>query len=187
MSWEDPIAALMAECASTMAADAADYGGPVAPHVMGLKRGFEHGAPPRYVWVPSRGREDKTPVSRAVEEVPQIASFHQHFEIHCWGSSYAQTWAMVNNAYRAVSHALCADCRFENARWAHPSEAQNQKGELYVIELSVLVPIIDAYVDLTDLADPEAENVMPTSIEGSSSLTDDLSIDGEAGPDIDTD
>jgi hypothetical protein len=187
VSWEDPIEALMNECATVLAADAADIGGRVAEHAFGLKRTKEHGAPPKYVWVPTRAREDKTPVSRTVTEVPQVASFHRHFEVHCWGATHAQKWAMVSNVYRRIVTICGADARFENGRDEHPSQAWNQAGEVFVLEMSLLVPIIDAYVGLTGLADPESENVMPTSIVGQTYLSPDTETDGEAGPLVDTD
>lgn len=187
MSWENPIRALMNECEAALALDAADVGGRVAEHVYGKKGLAGHGTAPRYVWLPTRAREEKTGVTQAVTDVPQVASFHQHFEIHCWGANDAQMWAMVNNVIRAVDKALAADCRFENGRDAHPSEAWNQSGELYIVELSVLVPIVDAYIGLTDLEDPESENVLPTAGTAVAYLTDDLEVDGEAGPAIDVD
>ncbi len=177
----------MVECETALAADAADVGGRVATHAFGAKRLSEHGTYPRYVWFPTRGREDKTPVSRTVTEVPQVASFHRHFEVHCWGATHAQKWAMVNNVYRAIFAACGADGRFENGRDAHPSESQNQAGELFILEMSLKVPIIDAYVGLTDLDDPESENVLPTAGTAVAYLTDDLEVDGEAGPAIDVD
>ncbi|MGL4442650.1 MAG: hypothetical protein ACRCU1_03425 [Alsobacter sp.] len=187
MSWQDPIEALMLETEASLAVDADDVGGRVASHAFGLKHTKEHGAPPKYVWVPTRAREDKTPVSRTVTEVPQIASFHRHFEVHCWGASHAQKWAMVQNAWRAISHLCGADIRFENGRELHPSEAWNQAGEVFILEMSLKVPIIDAYVGLTDLDDPESEAVQPIAGEAVTSLTDDLEVDGEAGPPIDVD
>lgn len=187
MSWEDPIRALATECEALLAADADDVGGVVAAHAFGMRETKAATAPPRYVWIPTRAPAQKSAVAQAVDDVKQIASFRQHFEIHCWGSTYAQAWAMVNNVVRAVDQAVAVDAQFQNARWAHPSEAWNQKGELYILELSLMVPIVDAYIQLTNLADPQSENILPEAGTAVAYLTSDLTVDGEAGPAIDID
>lgn len=186
MSWEDPIVALAADCQSILAAEAAVVGGEVATHGYGMRDLKALTKPPRYVWVPTRAKENKMAVSRQVLEVPQIMTFRQNLELHCWAKTYSQCWALVTNAIWAADKSARADIRFENGRWAHPSEAWNQLGELYILELSLLVPVVDAYVNLGTLPDLASEQILPVAYQGLTYNTDDLDVDGEPGPIIST-
>lgn len=189
MSFEFPIQALATYCETFLATKATEEDPDETPagHEFGKRGLAAHGKAPRYVWIPTRSRETKAGTGRQVTEVQTLASHHHHFEIHCWGQTYAQTWAMVNNIYLALDDAAKVDCRHENGRWAHPSEAWNQSGELYILEMSLRSPMLAQYVNLSTLADPASDQVLPTTYTGQTQSTDDLEVDGEAGPLVDTD
>lgn len=179
MAFENPIRAVKDACEAFLLAEGTTSGGTIATHGYGLRALKEHTKPPRYVWVPSRGREQKEALARGAEEARQLFAFRQHFEVHCWGATDHQTWALVNNVLMALDDATKADLRLENMRWAHPSEAWNQLGELYILECSLLVPTVEFYVNLETLADPSGDYVEPEAYTGALMSTDDLDVDGE--------
>ena len=141
---------------------------------------MQHGAPPRYVWIPTDIRDRDDSPTREVDEYRSLFVLPALVEVHCWGSSYAQAWALLTNLCKACNDAVKADLQIEQARHINPSKSQNQNGEVIAITLSVKVPIIDAYVNLTTLADPEPTTVLPIDITGDLQITDDLEDDGES-------
>lgn len=174
MSFEHPIEALMNEVSAAMVAE-----GMTVEHILGAKL-EQHGAPPRYVWIPTDIRDRSDSPTREVDEYRTLFVQNALVEVHCWGSSYAQAWALLTNLCKACNDAVKADLEIEQARHINPSKSQNQNGEVIAITLSVKVPLIDAYVDIETLADPEPETVLPIDIVGDIQTTDDLEDDGES-------
>ena len=175
MAFEHPIEALMTEVASAMSDQ-----GLIVEHVLG-ERGLEaHGAPPRYVWIPTDIRDRSDSPTREVDECRTLFVQNALVEVHCWGTTFAQAWALLTNLCKACNDAVRADLEIEQARHIRPAKAWNQDGEIIAITLSVKVPMIDAYVDILTLADPSAETVLPTEITGDIQYATDVDTDGES-------
>lgn len=174
MAFEHPIEALKTAVASAMSDE-----GLTVTHVMG-ERGLEaHGAPPRYVWIPTDLRDRGESPTREVNEYRSLFVINALVEVHCWGTSYAQAWAMLTNLCKACNDQERADLDIENARHLRPGKAWNQLGEVIVVTLSAKVPLIDTYVDLDALPDVEPTTVLPTSISGVIEHAEDIDEDGE--------
>lgn len=141
-----PLATLQAAVVADLAASALAVGAVAVPHLFGAKGKEELGAPPRYVWIPSRTREQKATTTRAVDAPRALYTTAEYAEIHCWGTTFAQAHALRNNVIRALK-ANAGAIRIENAEWVRPAEAWNQSGELYVLEFSTDVPAFDQYTD----------------------------------------
>lgn len=156
-------------------------------HKFGRKYDFAHGAPPRYVWVPVGGREQVDTHSPKVDEHRMLFAFREHFHVGCWGRSYAECWAMANNLAKAVNADTFVDARMVRTTWERASEAWNQKGELLVVEMSLAVPLIDAWCEPAE--EPTYEDVptvLPTGIEADVQQTDDPDDIGETAVVINT-
>ncbi len=151
--------------------------------LLGHKHLTANGIPPRVVWVPSRDRETKQTVHRSESEFRTLATERLHFELHCWGTSWAQAWALRHNQRWAIYQEIQAEGRFENGRWAHPSEAWNQKGELYILEMSFPASVFDAWVDVSALTEPETDTFFAARVTTDIyDVADTAEADGELGP-----
>lgn len=171
-----PLQALATEVEAALLVDAeAVEQTAVAAHYFGAVHREQLGAAPRYVWVPTRTREQKPIASRAVDEVKPLMSSTEYVEIDCWGSTFAQAWAMRNNLLRALKDAV-AMVRIENGEWVRPTAALNQSGELYRLEVSLSVPTIDQYTNLDDMTYPAESTVVPTVISGVFQIASDLEV-----------
>jgi len=172
---EFPLQALATEVEAALHTAADVLGSTVAPHHFGERFRFELGESPRYVWVPTRTREQKPTASRAVDEPRALMSSQEYVEIDCWGTTFAQAWAMRQNVLRAL-HAVDARLRIENGSWVRPSEGANQAGELYRLEVSLGVPTFDHYVSLDDGTYPAESTVVVEEVEGLLQLTADVDV-----------
>ena len=150
-------------------------------HHIGEKFDAALGRPPRYVWVPLRGRPDReSPQTPAVDQHRALFYMREHFHVGCWGRDLDEAWALAQNLVNAVQDQEAADVQPEGSAWERPGGAWNQKGELLVLEMSVRVPFIRAYVQLTETPDLEdVATVVPTVIEADMKQVDDLVSDGE--------
>lgn len=172
MSFSFPIEALKDEVASVMSAAGIDV-----PHLFGESAVNVHGAAPRYVWVPTRSADKNETPTRSVQEYRTLFVTREHCEIHCWGATYAQAWALRQNVIKALHDAAGVDVQLEGAsRWEGPGESWNQSGELYVLEVSLECPVVDAWVDVQTLPD-----VAPDTAE-----VDGLVLDEYQSPDLST-
>lgn len=155
MSFQFPIEALKDEVASVMSS-----AGVSVPHLFGGASESALGSAPRYVWIPGRSSDRNDTPTRATQEYRTIYATREHCEIHCWGRTYAQTWALRQNIIKALHDVAGVDVQLEAAsRWERPGEAWNQSGELYILEVSLDVPVIDAWVDVQTLPDVAPDTV----------------------------
>lgn len=174
-----PITALKTAVETMLAADAGASA--VAPHFFGSKYLEQNDAPPRYVWVPTRSREVKPTLTRAVDEPVVLASDAEQFQVWCWGQSFDQAWAMRHNLRRAVQKlAKSPNTRNEGGEWRRPSAAWNQLGEIYIVELSLTVPVFDQPIDIGALTYPNEHTVEISQIDGDVRVTTDLDDEGES-------
>lgn len=149
-----------------------------APHLFGKHATDDHQAAPRYVWIPTRTRErNETPV-RMTEEIRAIAAVREHCFIECWGETYRQACALRNNVLVAIHRSVRADGRVENGEWV-PNEI-NHYGFCYRLEVSMGTPIVDAFVNLTTLADPQQSTATIGGFEGSINVAPDTEHDGDS-------
>lgn len=175
---EFPIEALMVAVVAALSADAASVGADAVDHYLGERETAALLAPPRYVWIPTRTREQNQTKSRTVNDPRSLFSTQEYVQVHCWGETFAQAFAMRNNLLRAVQHQIPMGVRIENADWMRPGTAWNQSGELYVVEFSFGVPVFDAYTD-PFTGEYAAENTVDVDVvEGELSLVDDVAVAG---------
>lgn len=156
--------------------------GITTPHSVGARHLKANSSPPRYVWVPHRTAERKQPAARAVDEHRSILSNAEYFVVHCWGRNYAEAWALRQNVAKALHDCARADLRLESGQWTRPGESWNQHGEVYTMELSIVVPVFDTFVTIQESAD-EAPAYEPQS----TAVIDDSGWTLFSSPDTDTD
>ncbi len=172
--FEYPVEALRAEVVALL--DREDV-----PHLMGERELKTNRAAPYYVWVPTRWTEGKETASPGVEEYRGIVPIREHFDIHCRGRSLRQTAAMARNVVKAMRDSAFADISLDNAKWVDPRAAWNQDGEALVLSCNLQVDILDAFIDIDDLLDPEQSTVVVEAVEGDVEKSDDINADGEHG------
>src|SRR5574338_35249 len=124
MAFEHPIEALMNAVAADMDAE-----GLVVEHVLGERGLAALGAPPRYVWIPTDIRDRSDSPTREVDEYRTLFVQNVLVEVHCWGATYAQAWALLTTLCKACNDAERADLEIEQARHIGASKAWNQHGE----------------------------------------------------------
>lgn len=173
--FEFPLLVLMNEVAAQMAA-----AGVAVDHVFGVAEKSAHGRPPRYVWVPTRSRDRNATPVRAVDELRSIFASQEHCEVYCFGQNFHQAWALRQNLLKCLNDAAAADIEIESGRWERPAGALNQDGELYVLEFSMNVPVVDGYVPPTTLLEPVASTFIPARIEADIQLSASVDENGEA-------
>lgn len=167
------------EAVMTEAAAYLTTAGDTTPHVMGERRKAELTAPPRYVWVPGRTRDSRDTPTRQVIEHRAIFANAEHFHVHCWGGSFAEAWALRNNVLVALRDACKADMKIENGQWIRPAEGWNQAGEVYALEISLVVPVVDGVVSLDALTVPEPSTFLADPSTGAAYSSPDTDTDGE--------
>lgn len=153
--------------------------GDTTEHSFGARQLAALKAPPRYVWIPTRSRDRGDPVTSKTEELRSLGNIRESFEIHCWGTTFAQAWALRQNVLKAIHDSVAADVQPDAGQWIDPSKAWNQRGEVYVIELSLMAPIQDAFVDLSTLEQPEQATELLTSSVSEAYHSPDTDTDGE--------
>lgn len=161
-TWQHPLEALKA----AVEVQLATVGGAQPRHFVGGQYVFGNHKAPRYVWIPSKGRESEAFATRTEQVVDMTAALEDRFMVACWGRTFAEAWAMANNVYRAMRIELEGDLTGLQYEWVRPGEAANQSGELVVLEASMGIPFVDAFIDLDPAAtEPEQPTVLPTGIE----------------------
>jgi hypothetical protein len=142
-----------------------------------------HGSPPRYVWVPTRMRDEKKLVTtRLGDGETRVLFASDHLvEIDCWGVSDHQAWAMACNVINACYQIRRASMKLESGEWVRPKEAHNQRGELFRLEISLDVPVGEGFISLTDLLVPVVETFIPARIETDIYHSPSINEDGEFG------
>jgi hypothetical protein len=182
-TWEYPLEALKAAAETALTV----VGGATPTHYVGRRFVYGNHDCPRYVWIPSKGRESNDFSTRSTEEVDMTAVLEDKFLVACWGRSLAEAWAMANNVHRAIRLEIEGDQKPLQYEWVRPGEAHNQRGELVVLEYTWGIPFIDAYVDLDpEATEPEQPTVLPTGIEADVQQTDDPDDIGETAVVINT-
>lgn len=153
--------------------------GDTTPHTFGERGIAALGSAPRYVWVPTRTRDKNTTPTAKTEELRSIGQVREHVEVHCWGTSFRQAFALRNNLLVAVHRSVAVSAQIEGGQWIDPAQAWNQSGEVYVLELSLESPIADAFVDLTTLEQPEQSTELLTAADVDAYQSPDGDTDGE--------
>lgn len=119
----------------------------------------ENGSPPRVTWVPSDdewGAPQKRPRA-GYASGRSLATCMAGVDLHCWGDTPADTWALVRAVVRSlVTHLGGADAvsRIRRGRWIAVTGAMT-RGEAYVLSIAVAL-------DVPALPDPPARTT-PTS------------------------
>lgn len=163
MSWEFPVTALQVEVAALMAASGVSSLAAV-PHYVGGKYLATNQRAPYFVWVPTRGRARQPTVARTVEEHRTVLAARHYIDVHCAGRTYDQAAALAQNLIKAAKDAARVDIQVETMRWVDAGGAYNQDGETLVVELELGAPFIDAWVDVSTLADPAVATVDPDAM-----------------------
>lgn len=148
-------------------------------HVIGERGRANLGKPPRYVWVPTRGRKEPARMTPNVTEYRTLFGCLDEVEIDCWGVSFDQADAMAQNALKAIYDNEVVSADLEGYAWHRPSSGIVQSGECLTLTVSINRPFVDVYVPLDTLAEDEAPTVVPARIEGDLYLTDSVDADGE--------
>lgn len=161
--------------------------GDEVPHYLGEAARSLNADAPRYVWVPTRTRERGDTDVRPIDEARSLAVQQEHVEIDCWGRDDAEAWAMRCNVWNALHAAFAADLMFEDGQWVRPGAALTQRGELYRLEVSILVPIAEGYIALAGLEAPAPELFTVEGFEGWIHRSPDTDTDGELGLTVDSD
>lgn len=175
MSFQFPLEALKNEVVAVMTA-----AGIEVPHLFGGANESALGSAPRYVWVPGRSSDRNETPTRSTQQYRTLYATREHCEIHCWGRSFDQTWALRQNVIKALHDVASVDVQLEAAsRWERPGEAWNQSGELYILEISLDVPVIDAWVDVVTLPDVAPDTVVAGGVELDEYQSPDLATDGD--------
>lgn len=176
-----PIETLKTSVETFLATEATAVGDTAAPHRFGKRYLEEASDCPLYVWVPARTKQVMTTSTRAIAEPRALAADAEQVQIYCWGSSFAHTWAMRHNVRRACHHVVGAsNIRSDGGEWKNPGAAWTQRGELYVLELSVTVPIFDQYIELSGLTYPAEKTATIAVVQGDIRSTTDLAAPGES-------
>ena len=153
--------------------------GDTVPHVYGLAAREALGAAPRYVWVPTRTRDRGDTPTQPIDRTRELFSQREHLEIDCWGRTDAEAWAMRCNVCNALDVAYQADLQFEDGQWVRPGGAHNQSGELYRLEMSITVPIVEGYIALADLLVPQPDTFIVEGVEARIFKSPATDVDGE--------
>lgn len=148
------------------------------PHHFGTKHLFAHKHPPLFVWVPLRIRERGGAVLRTMTEYRTLFGFRTHFNVYIWGANYDHAAALMECVVKAAFDATHAELAIEGGDWFNPSAANMQRGERLRIELSLVTPLADRYLDpailngavteetAAPIPEPEPPTVIPTRVEG---------------------
>lgn len=159
-----------------------DDAGIATPHTFGERHLAANAAPPRYVWVPSvtLTRREVATRNTSIDHRP-IASTVERCELHCWGQTFAQAWALRCNAWVAIRRLGMADVTIENGQWIRPGTGWNQAGEVYVLAFSLVVPTLDVLVDpgASPLWVPGTDGIVPVDVLGSTELRPEADVPGE--------
>lgn len=119
----------------------------------------EHASPPRVIWVPGDdewGAAQKRPRG-GYASGKSLATCHAGVDLHCWGATRPDTWALVRAVVRSlVTHlgGAAEVCRIRRGRWIAVTGAATH-GEAYVLSIAVAM-------DVPALPDPPATTT-PTS------------------------
>jgi len=119
----------------------------------------EFGSPPRVIWVPSED-EWAAPQKRpraGYATGHNLATCFAGVDLHCWGATRTDTWALVRAIVRSlVTHLGGADAvsRIRRGRWIAVTGVMTC-GEAYVMSIAVAL-------DVPALPDPPAKTT-PTS------------------------
>jgi hypothetical protein len=100
-----------------------------------------NGAPPRYVWVPTRDTIEGAGNSGAFAgRTPRaLLTRYAGLDCHVWGTDLAATQAMVHAVLAATHETLGADAQYGGVRW--DPEGINDNGTLAIVSIAVPIPI----------------------------------------------
>lgn len=155
--------------------------GDTTPHAFGERYIAANVAAPRYVWIPSATVTRKEIATRTRDDFRPIVSSIERVEVHCWGKSFKQAWALRCNALVAMKRLAQADLVLESGDWIRPGTGWNQSGEVYVLVCSLVVPTIDVVVDPSAavIEIPATDGVVPTGYETGVYVSQVPNVDGE--------
>ena len=176
MDFEFPVEALMVAVRGELSAAVAETETD-ATHLFGEEYRAAHGDCPRYVWVPGRTRDKNDTPTRQVEELRSLHVLREHFEVDCWGLTWAHAWALRTNLFVAMNRQAAIDVTPEGGEWV-PS-AHGHRGRCYRFEGSLMVPVIDGYVSYQALLVPEPSYVEIETIEADIYASPNVETDGE--------
>lgn len=181
-----PVLALMQEVQAKMQEQ-----GFTVPHLFGAKHQTAHGAPPRYVWVPTRIQPSDAISTRGADQFRTLFAYRAQFVVDVWGVDFVQANALMETLFVALHHSAFVNVELDGGTWARPGQAYNQYGEVLAIEGSLGVPIADRWFDpalingaadpmnVPTIPEPERPTVIPELINADLHLTEDAEEDGE--------
>lgn len=177
MSFEYPIEALKTEVEGLLSA-----AGDTVAHLFGARFIETTKAAPYYIWIPMGASPiGKAAATRAVDEDRTLFLVREDFTVVVRGRSFAEVFAMRTNLMRALQMSAFVDITPQASKWVRPGAGFNQDGEAFELQCSLAVPMVDAFVDLSTLADPVVDTIIPSTIEGTLELSPDVDTAGEVG------
>ena len=117
----------------------------------------EHGAPPRYVWVPTVDQfDDPGSATSGGQRWPRNVYTHRHgLECHVWGETYDGTIAMMHGVLAAMRDATGNRFEPDNAVWDRATTSD--RGWLVVV--SMYVPLVITDEAITNTATTQAGQI----------------------------
>lgn len=107
--------------------------------LLGWDKVAQHAAPPRYVWVPRRGRY--SPPERAGGNPRQLLTRLAELEVHIWGVSFGDTEARLHDLIRGLLVAAPTSVQVLEEDW--DAQSVVERGSLVILRLAVKLPIVD--------------------------------------------
>lgn len=163
-------------------------------HAFGAEHIERHKLPNSYVWVPTKSRENRkaTPRGGAFEN-RTIFGTEEHFEIHCWGESFAAAYAMRQNVVHAMVKAIggTASLHLFDSDWLDDDKTdETVLGRTLIARFWIDAAIPDAYIPLErfvrktsqTVADALIPSTVPTAVEIETSSAAD--IDDDSGDEV---
>lgn len=100
-------------------------------------------APPRYVWFPVSvlpGKPEKGDISN---QERALISGMEVVEIHSWGATEGEAWAMRRNLLRACQFAAPTAWQYQGDRVVLNGEQNGLHGVVYITTLTFSIPVTD--------------------------------------------
>lgn len=131
----------------------------VGPTLIGAAEQARHGAPRRFVWVPSDG------VLRGPRSASKVDGAEMRFSVECWGGSMDDAWWMVGALLQAIQRAL-GGRNYEGGAVRPGGQALTHAGFVWSVEISLLL-----HFPSTDLQiPPPLPKGKPVLVEGELSV-----------------
>lgn len=121
---------------------------------------YEHGTPPRIVWVPTTDTwEAAQPVEPGYRSIKTRVAV---VEAHCWGANYGQAEAMLHNLVSALHKYFPCVHSIQSAKWLQlAKDPQMGMGWVVILPISFEIPVLDVPVDTAVFSTPSTPVLQP--------------------------